>query len=208
MERAAKRQIVEALILAAAEPVSAAKIAVVVPHCTPELVCKLVEELNAEYNEQQRAFEIWEVAGGFQFRTRLAYARYLQQLQAQRPLRLSHAALETLAIVAYRQPATRAEIEHVRGVDVGPILRGLIERKLVRITGHRDVAGRPLLYATTPRFLEVFGLRSLEDLPTLRDLRELSGGNAQRAVPASEGEADLENLEAAATEMLPEAELH
>jgi segregation and condensation protein B len=139
------------------------------------VIAELVNELNAFYEEQERGFEIWEVAGGYQLRTRPDLASYVQQMHEQRPARLSRAALETLAIVAYRQPVTRAEVEYVRGVDVGPILRGLVERKLVRIAGHRDVPGRPILYATTRRFLEVFGLEHLRDLPTLRDLEELMG---------------------------------
>ena len=97
----------------------------------------------------------------------------MQRLEQERPARLSRAALETLAVIAYRQPVTRAEIEHVRGVDCGPVLRSLLERHLVRIAGHRDVPGRPMLYGTTRRFLEVFGLASLEDLPSLRELDEL-----------------------------------
>jgi len=86
---------------------------------------------------------------------------------------MSRAGLETLAIIAYKQPVTRAEVEHVRGVDAGPLLRGLLERRLVRIAGHREVPGRPILYATTPRFLEIFGLPGLSDLPTLREIEEL-----------------------------------
>jgi segregation and condensation protein B len=175
MDRDGKRRLVEALILASPEPISAARLAELVPHGKPGMVTELVNELNAEYARHDRAFEIWEVAGGFQLRTRPDLAPYVQQMHEQRPVRLSRAALETLAIVAYRQPVTRAEIEHVRGVDVGPILRGLLDRKLVRIAGHRDVPGRPILYGTSRRFLEVFGLPSLKDLPTLRDLEELLG---------------------------------
>jgi segregation and condensation protein B len=175
MDRDAKRRLVEALILASPEPISAARLADLVPHGKPGLVSELVRELNEFYEQHDRGFEIWEVAGGFQLRTRADLSGYVQQMHEQRPARLSRAALETLAIVAYRQPVTRAEIEHVRGVDVGPILRGLVERKLVRIAGHRDVPGRPILYATSKRFLEVFGLPSLRDLPTLRDLEELLG---------------------------------
>lgn len=175
MDRDAKRRLVEALVLASPEPISAARLAELVPHGKPGLVTELVRELNEFYEKHERAFEIWEVAGGFQLRTRQDLASYVQPLHELRPARLSRAALETLAIVAYRQPVTRAEIEHVRGVDVGPILRGLVERKLVRIAGHRDVPGRPILYATTRRFLEVFGLPTLRDLPTLREMEELLG---------------------------------
>lgn len=203
MERAEKKRILEALILATPEPVPAARLADILPHGTPARVRELVEELNRDYTQADRAFEIWEVAGGYQMRTRPEYARYVQQLHTLRPLRLSSAALETLAVVAYRQPLTRAEVEHVRGVDVGATLRGLVERKLVRIAGHRELPGRPMLYATTRRFLEVFGLGSLDELPSLRDLEELGGDDMLRALaggspgPAAQGgdEAEPEDPE-------------
>jgi segregation and condensation protein B len=168
-----QRSIAEAVILASPEPIPAARLASVIPSCNPVRARTLVEELNAEYVDQRRAFEIREVAGGYQMRTLPEYSPYLQQAQPSRPLRLSQAALETLAIVAYRQPVTRAEVEYLRGVDAGAVLRGLLERKLLRIAGHREVAGRPLLYATSRRFLEVFGLARLDDLPALRELAEL-----------------------------------
>jgi segregation and condensation protein B len=188
VERAEQRSIVEALILASPEPIPLARLSSLVPRCQPALARALVGELNAEYAEQGRAFEIWEVAGGFQLRTLAAFASYVQASQPERPLRLSQAALETLAVIAYRQPVTRAEIEHVRGVDVGAVLRTLLERQLLRIAGHREVPGRPLLYATSRRFLEIFGLARIEDLPTLRDLAELAPpGAAAEATPAGVG---------------------
>jgi len=204
MERVEQRRIAEALILAAAEPVSAQRLAEIVPGVRAAEVRELVGELNAEYAEQRRAFEVVEAAGGYQVRTLGEFAPYLQQTLATRPLRLSPAALETLAVVAYRQPVTRAEVEHVRGVDVGAVLRSLIERRLVRIAGHREVAGRPLLYATTRRFLEVFGLARLEDLPTLRDLEELAPaeepapGTAASAAPSGPEPAGVALADAAA----------
>jgi segregation and condensation protein B len=173
MERDQSKKIVEALVLASREPIAAARIADIVPGCTPLEVKELVKELELEYERDDRAFEIWEVAGGYQIRTRPAFAGYVRQLQRERAFRLSRAALETLAVVAYKQPVTRAEIENIRGVDVGAVVRSLVERKLVRIAGHREVPGRPLLYATTRRFLEVFGFSRLEDLPTLREIDEL-----------------------------------
>jgi segregation and condensation protein B len=190
MDREEQQRIVEALIVAAPEPVSASRLAAVVPGCSSTEARKLVDELNARYEREGRAFEIWEVGGGFQLRTREPYKGYVQQLQVDRPMRLSRAALETLAVVAYKQPATRAEVEHVRGVDVGAVLRGLLERDLVRVAGHRDVPGRPILYGTTRRFLEVFGLGSLSDLPTLRELAEL-------VAETRDGEADADAPEAA-----------
>ena len=183
MDRESQKRIVEALVLGAPEPVSAQKIADVVPGLEPEDARALVSELGREYEEQGRAFEIWEVAGGYQLRTRPEYAPYLRLLHRERPLRLSRAALETLAVVAYRQPVTRAEIEAVRGVEADAVLKSLVERQLVRIAGHREVPGRPMLYGTTPRFLEVFGLGRLEDLPTLREIEELLPPGAEATGP-------------------------
>jgi segregation and condensation protein B len=174
MESKEKRRIIEALILSSAEPISAAKLAEIIPYCNAGQAKDLVNELNTEYAEQDRAFEIWEVAGGFQIRTRAEFSGYLQKLQKERALRLSQAALETLSIIAYRQPVTRAEIEDVRGVDAGATVKSLLERQLIRIAGQREVPGRPMLYATTRRFLEVFGLESLKGLPNLRELDELA----------------------------------
>jgi len=197
MEQSEKRRIVEALILSSTEPISAAKLAEIIPYCKTAEARELVQELNGEYIRQNRAFEIWEVAGGYQLRSLPEFASYLQQTQKTRPLRLSQASLETLAVVAYRQPVTRAEIEHIRGVDAGAVLRSLLERKLVRIAGHREVPGRPLLYATSRRFLEVFGLARLEDLPTLRDLEEFA---PEAAMPGAENADDADESVAASSE--------
>ena len=173
MERAQQKQIVEALIVAAGEPVSAARLAEIVPALEASDVAGLVAEITRDYEAAGRALEIWEVAGGYQLRTHASVAPYLRLLHRERALRLTRAGLETMAIVAYRQPVTRAEVEHVRGVEAGPVLKSLVDRKLVRIAGHREVPGRPLVYATTKRFLEVFGLGKLDDLPTLREVEEL-----------------------------------
>lgn len=173
MERSQQKQIVEALIVAAGEPVSAARLAEIVPGLDAAEVASLVAELRGEYEAQGRALEIWEVAGGYQLRTHASVAPYLRLLHRERAVRLTRAALETLSVIAYRQPVTRAEVEHVRGVDAGPVLKSLVDRKLVRIAGHREVPGRPLVYATTKRFLELFGLPKLADLPTLREVEEL-----------------------------------
>jgi segregation and condensation protein B len=184
MEQSDKRRVVEALILGAGEPISTQRIAEIIPYCKPKHVKGLVDELNTDYIKTGRAFEIVDVAGGYQMRTLPEFAPYLQQTLKTRALRLSQAALETLAVVAYRQPVTRAEIEHIRGVDVGAVIRSLVERKLVRIAGHRDVPGKPMLYGTTRRFLEVFDLSSLEELPTLRDLKELAPEGALEGTDA------------------------
>jgi segregation and condensation protein B len=182
-----QRRIVEALVLASQEPISAVQLANIVPDCTAAAAKDLVNQLNTEYQEQDRAFEIWEVAGGYQIRTRAEFSGYLQRLQKQRPLRLSRAALETLSIVAYKQPATRAEVEYVRGVESGAVLKTLLDRQLVKIEGHREVPGRPMLYGTSKRFLELFGLKSVKDLPNLRELEELARESGI-GVLAAEGE--------------------
>ncbi|MDE0885145.1 MAG: SMC-Scp complex subunit ScpB [Myxococcota bacterium] len=174
MEATEERRIIEALILASPEPVNIPRIASILPGVSAALVKDRINELNTEYQEQDRAFEIWEVAGGFQIRTRAEFSGYVQKLRKDRPLRLSQAALETVAIIAYKQPITRAELELVRGVDSGAILKSLLERRLLRLVGHREVPGRPLVYGTSKRFLEIFGLESLKELPSLRELEELA----------------------------------
>jgi segregation and condensation protein B len=195
LERDEQKRIVEALVLAAREPLSAARLAQAVPRLTPARARDLALELRADYEREGRGFELAEVAGGFQLRTRPELAEFVQRLEQERPARLSRAALETLAVIAYRQPATRAEIEHVRGVEAGPVLRSLLERHLVRIAGHREVPGRPMLYGTTRRFLEVFGLASLEDLPSLRDLDELVKAASEAGSVEVEAEAESAPLE-------------
>lgn len=189
MESEQGKRIIEALIIASPKPVSATRLASIVPNASVSKIKLIVDELRKEYDEQQRGFELWPVAGGYQIRTRTELSPYVKQLQPERPLRLSKAALETLSIVAYRQPATRGEIESVRGVDAGAVVRSLLEKGLVRGTGHREVPGRPMEYGTTPRFLEVFGLKTLKDLPTLRDLEDLAedqGLTENRKFPESE----------------------
>ena len=197
MERTEQRRILETLVLASPEPISAARLAGIVPDCTPGDAKDLVNELNTEYQEQDRSFEIWEVAGGYQIRTRAEFSGYLQQLHKQRPLRLSRAALDTLSIVAYKQPVTRAEIDEIRGVDVGAVMKGLLDRRLVRIVGQREVPGRPMLYGTSRRFLEIFGLESLKELPSLRELKDLADQN-DVGMP---GDPDIENSAPAADEV-------
>ncbi len=137
-----------------------------------------------------RGVELREVAGGWQLRTAPDLGPWLARLEVPRPVRFSRAALETLALVAYRQPTTRAEVEEVRGVDCGGVLKVLLDRGLVRILGKKDVPGRPLLYGTSRKFLEVFGLAGLGELPSVRDLDEIL---AARAEPAERAGHDKED---------------
>ena len=139
----------------------------------PEVLRAALSTLRDGYLRRGAGIRLHEVAGGYQLRTAAQARPWVAAAQGARPFRLSKAAVETLSIVAYRQPVTRAEVEDVRGVDAGGILRSLLEKQLLVVTGRKDVLGRPLIYGTTPEFLELFGLRDLSDLPTLRDLREL-----------------------------------
>ncbi|MDY0169308.1 MAG: SMC-Scp complex subunit ScpB [Thermoguttaceae bacterium] len=156
----------EALLLLAREPLSSRKLAHLADLADGTKARTLVRALNSRYDSQGCAFRAEEVAGGFQLLTRPQFAPWLRRLDsAAVDVRLSAPAMETLAVVAYRQPVLRAEVEAVRGVQCGEILRQLIERDLVRVTGRSDDLGRPLLYGTTRRFLRVFGLRHLDELP-------------------------------------------
>ncbi|MCD6094233.1 MAG: SMC-Scp complex subunit ScpB [Candidatus Omnitrophica bacterium] len=129
---------------------------------------EIIEELKNEYAKERRSFQIVEIAQGFQICTLPLYAPWLKRIaRREREEKLSAAALETLSIIAYRQPVTRADIEVIRGVEVGGILRLLTEKKLIRIAGRKETLGRPLIYRTTSHFLQYFGLRSLSDLPKL-----------------------------------------
>ena len=136
------------------------------------LVRTVLAELVEEY--QERGVQLVELAGGYQFRTAPDTGIFVRELVAQKPVRLTRAQLETLALVAYRQPITRPEVDEVRGVDTGAAIKVLLDRGLVKMLGRKDEAGRPLLYGTTPFFLEFFGLRSLKELPTLKEFTELS----------------------------------
>ena len=133
-----------------------------------------IEELTAEYEQRDGGFVLKQVAGGYQFRTQGRYNEWIKRLIRPNAPRLSRAALETLAIIAYNQPIIRSDIEHIRGVDSGGVLRMLMERKLIRVLGRKEIPGRPLIYATTKHFLEVFELKDLKDLPTPREIQELT----------------------------------
>ena len=129
--------------------------------------------LSDEYEARKGGFYLREVAGGYQIRTRPEYTKWIKLLIRTKPVRISKAAMETLAIVAYKQPIIRSDIEHIRGVDCGGILRMLLERKLIRILGRKEIPGRPLIYATTRQFLEIFDLKDLKDLPTTEEIEKL-----------------------------------
>ena len=164
------KHIIESLIFVSGNPISIDQIKSVVPEIDTKEIKTCLTELINEYEEREGGFYLRHVAGAYQFRSRPEYREYVTKLVQATPLRLSKAALETLAVIAYKQPVIRADIEHIRGVDCGGIIRTLMEHKLVRVLGRKDIPGRPLIYSTTKRFLELFDLSSLRDLPTLKEI--------------------------------------
>jgi segregation and condensation protein B len=178
------RGLLEALVFASDKPITAKELARLASAPIKE-VKELMLELHDAYS--QRGITLDEVAGGWLLRTAPVFAPFVRDLAGGRPVRLSRAQIETLAIAAYRQPITRPEIDEIRGVDSGATLKLLLERDLVRILGKKDEPGRPILYGTTTQFLEFFGLKSLKELPALREFTELSD-DSRRAAEAELGE--------------------
>jgi segregation and condensation protein B len=188
-------QRLEAVLFLTREPLNSRKLAQYANLADGTQARTLIRRLNQLYDAGGRAFRVEEVAGGFQLLTRRKFAAWLRRLEHVPPeTRLSAPALETLAVIAYRQPVPRADIEAIRGVNCGEILRQLMERDLVRIGGRSEELGRPYLYTTTKRFLQVFGLVSLEDLPRATAIRSLPltapspAGEAPPATEANGGE--------------------
>jgi segregation and condensation protein B len=174
VERERLHSILESLFFSIEEPLTPQRLCEVVAEAEKEDVLSVIEELQAEYEQAGRGFRLVAVAGGYQLRTLKENAPWVRALLQGRPVRMSRPTLETLAIIAYKQPITRAEIESIRGVDVDGVISSLLERRLIKIMARKDVPGRPFLYGTTPEFLEVFGLKDLSELPTLRELREVT----------------------------------
>ncbi len=171
LARDARLAVIEAALLAADEPLTLRRLAAAAGLLDNAEVRRLVERLQALYQSDGSAFQVEELAGGFQLLTRPEYHPWLARLRrAGNELRLSAAARETLAIVAYRQPITRADVESIRGVQSADMLHQLMEKGLVRIAGRDESLGRPVLYGTTRKFLQTFGLRNLRDLPQAQEL--------------------------------------
>lgn len=168
------KTVVESLLFASGEPLSLARLLEIASRGgfadSKRQIRRVLEELRKEYEDSGRGIRLLEVAGGYQLRTPPEVAASVKLLFEAKPWRLTRATLETLAIVAYRQPVTRAEIEAIRGVDVDGVMGSLLVRKLVRVVGRKEAPGRPLLYGTTQRFLEVFGLSDLSSLPALAEI--------------------------------------
>ncbi len=174
MENNFKNSIVEALIMASPEPLASKKISEMIEDLGPSKVSKAVAELNTRYMEMGCAYRIREIAGGYQFFIMPEYTGYVEEMfSRRRKMRLTRAALETLAIIAYKQPATKTEIEQIRGVASDGVLHNLLEKNMVTIKGRASTVGKPLQYGTTDEFLKFFGLNKVEDLPKMSEIEEL-----------------------------------
>ena len=165
--------IIECMVFIAESAVSQDRLCEMLPEYGRDDIRAALTTLVRDYEERDGGILLVEVAGGWQFRTRPDFHQYVTRHIKTKPARFSQSALETLAIVAYRQPITRAEVEHLRGVDCGGVLKSLLEKRLVRILGKKDIPGRPLIYGTSKEFLEVFGLKDLKSLPTLKEIQAL-----------------------------------
>ncbi len=179
--------LLESLILSSPEPLAAGKIMEVLPDMTLEQIEETVTALNEKYLQSEMSFRIRKIAGGYQTYVLEDYTGYVDELFTRRlSVRLSRAALEALAIISYRQPVTKADIELIRGVASDSALHTLLERKLITLSGRASTLGRPLLYSTTPEFLKFFGLNSLEDLPRMEEIEEILAAaepDRQEALP-------------------------
>ncbi|PIQ90671.1 MAG: SMC-Scp complex subunit ScpB [Candidatus Omnitrophica bacterium CG11_big_fil_rev_8_21_14_0_20_41_12] len=186
---------IEALIFASEKPITLEQIKKVLEISDNSTINKIIQELIAEYIGQNRGIRIIEVAGGFQMITASAFAPFLKKLFKSRNRdKLSRQALETLAIIAYKQPLTKAEIESLRNVNIDGVMKSLLDKNLIRISGRKKVPGRPYVFGSTREFLEHFGLRSLQDLPKIEDFTALAQEQqAQDIEPITQADLEVEN---------------
>lgn len=175
MEEHELTAVVEALLFVSGEPISLEKLAEVLEGTDPDRIREALDRLRQNYDGAGRGLQIVEVAGGYEIATRSDCAPWIKALEKiKTATRLSRSGLETLAIVAYKQPVTRGEIEAIRGVDSAGVLKTLLERRIVKIAGRREGLGRPMLYGTTRDFLQYFGLKDLSELPALKEFKEVA----------------------------------
>lgn len=191
------KSIVESILFVADAPMTLDRLCTFLDEFDRGDIRDALGALQEEYGQEGRGVILVEVASGYQFRTPVENADYLRRLTKTRPVKFSQSALETLAIIAYRQPVTRAEIEYLRGVDCGGVLKTILEKKLIKILGKKDIPGKPLIYGTTREFLELFSLKDLRSLPTLKEIRDLSetaSYEQQEELPLEQPEDDRELL--------------
>ncbi len=197
MEEFELRSILEGILFVSETPVKLKTLIEVLPEVSKESIEQKLQHMKTECEDPAKGLELVEVAGGYQYRTKPHLAEVIHRLKKAKPVKFSQSVMETLAIVAYRQPVIRPDIERIRGVDCGWTLRVLMEKGLVKMMGRKDLPGRPIIYGTTQAFLELFGLNSLVDLPTLKEIqpppameelesveREISGEGETQSPPA------------------------
>ena len=181
------KKIIETLLFITDRPVKPSRLAEVIENTDARRVREVIRQLQDEFSSQNRAVQIVEIAGGFQMATKAEYGRWVRRLYNEKmTTKLSNAALETLAIIAYKQPITRAEMEAIRGVDVAGPLERLLERSLVRVVGKKDTIGRPMVYGTTDEFLRLFGLNKIAELPDLQTFAAKTVQEKQEDLPFGE----------------------
>ncbi|MBI4773330.1 MAG: SMC-Scp complex subunit ScpB [Deltaproteobacteria bacterium] len=175
------KAIIECLLFLSETPLPVKRLREIIPGAGAEAISGAIQALIEDFAQDHRGIELREVAGGFQIRSRPEFKDYVKRLRQFQPTRLSAPAMETLAIVAYKQPVLKAEIERLRGVEVGGILRLLIEKGLIRIVGRKNLPGRPIIYGTSRKFLELFDLMDLSALPTLEEFFQWTGESVDGA---------------------------
>jgi segregation and condensation protein B len=174
MEGESLKSIAESLLFVAEGPLTLQRLVEVIEGADKSEIIAVLEQIRTDLESNRRGVRLVEVAGGYQLRTPKENAEWVKKFLGGRPARMGRATLETLAIVAYRQPVTKAEIEAIRGVDVDGVVNTLMERSLIRAVGRKDVPGRPFLFGTTPEFLQLFNMKDLSELPTLKELDEIT----------------------------------
>ena len=165
------KPVLESLFFVSDSPIRLEALVEILPESNKEAILEGIRQIQAEYGDPSKGIELTEIAGGYQFRTKPGWAEWVNRLKKAKAVKLSQAALETLAIVAYRQPVIRPTIEEIRGVDTGSVLHTLLEKGLVKIMGRKELPGRPIVYGTTRAFLELFSLNSVSDLPKLQEIQ-------------------------------------
>jgi segregation and condensation protein B len=165
------KPILESFLFISDSPIRLETLVEILPESNKEAILEGIRQIQTEYEDRSKGIELVEVAGGYQFRTKPSWAGWVSRLKKVKAVKLSQAALETLAIVAYRQPIIRPAIEEIRGVDSGSVLHTLLEKGLIKMMGRKDLPGRPIVYGTTKTFLELFSLNTLSDLPSLKEIQ-------------------------------------
>ena len=165
------KSLLESLFFVSDSPIRLETLVEILPESSQEAILEGIHQIQMDYENPSRGIELTEIAGGYQIRTKPRWAEWVNRLKKAKAVKLSQAALETLAIIAYRQPIIRPAIEEIRGVDSGSVLHTLLEKGLIKTMGRKDLPGRPIVYGTTKTFLELFSLNTLSDLPSLKEIQ-------------------------------------